>query len=66
MKLCKTIKSVLLILAGLALFTNMSIAGMMGAQIAGALIAVIGVVKLVHCFGMCSMCNSCCMDEKKK
>lgn len=66
MKICKVIRSLLLIIAGAELFANIPLAGLSGVQIAGLLLLISGLVKLAHACGMCSMCNSCCVEPNKK
>ena len=61
----------LVLIAGLELFVNTSIAGLSGIQVAGLLFVLSGLVKVVHAFGMCSACKDCCTmplqsNSKKK
>jgi hypothetical protein len=52
--------SLLVLLAGIALFLNTSIAGFTGLQLAGLLLILFGLGKLAHVCGMCGSCESCC------
>jgi uncharacterized membrane protein HdeD (DUF308 family) len=66
MKVCKAVNGVLVLVAGVAMFMNLSIAGLTGAQVAGVMFVLFGVSKLVHALGFCSACTSCCVETKKK
>lgn len=63
--MCKTIMSLLILLAGIVMMGNVQLAGFPAFQMAGILFTLLGLIKLVHCMGMCSMCSSCCMPEKE-
>lgn len=63
--MCKTIMSLLFLLAGLVLAMGNPVAGMPPMQLAGVLFVLVGLGKLIHCMGMCSMCKNCCMPEKE-
>jgi len=65
-KICKAINGVLVLLAGVELFFDTSIAGLSGFQIAGLLLVVFGLCKLAHAAGLCGMCGTCCVETKKK
>lgn len=64
MKICKVLRSLLLIVAGAVLFANVAVAGLTGLQIAGLLFVVSGLCKLAHALGMCGKC--CSEPDKKK
>ena len=57
--MCSKICSLLLLIAGAVMAGNVSVGGMGPVQVGGILLAVLGVCKLVHNMGMCSMCNTC-------
>jgi len=60
MRICKAIMSLLVLVAGVVLYLNTTIAGLTGLQLAGLLLAIFGLCKLVHVCGMCGACESCC------
>lgn len=66
MKICKAIMGLLILLAGVELFANTALFGMTGAQLAGLLLIVFGVLKLAHVAGVCGSCGTCCVEDKKK
>lgn len=61
MKMCKAILGILVLLAGVELYTNTTIAGLTGLQVAGLLFILFGLGKLAHAF---CMCGTCCKDKK--
>ncbi|VVB66256.1 Uncharacterised protein [Candidatus Gugararchaeum adminiculabundum] len=65
--ICKIIKGVFFLAAGGALLAGAlgSLDGKLATEIAGALIALNGLSMICHAMGMCSMCNSCCGNDKK-
>ena len=61
----------LVLIAGLELIVNTPVAGLSGIQVAGLLLVLSGLGKIVHAFGMCSACKDCCTapsqsNSKKK
>ena len=57
---------VLILLAGVEMFTGTALFGMTGLQLAGLLLIVFGLLKLAHVCGMCGSCGTCCVEGKKK
>jgi len=60
MGMCKALKGVLVLLAGLEMYLNIPIAGMTGVQVAGLLFALFGLTILLHVAGVCNSCKNCC------
>ncbi|HIH20880.1 TPA: hypothetical protein HA244_06445 [Candidatus Micrarchaeota archaeon] len=70
-KTCGTIANIAMVIAGLGLLAygqGWWNDGMMVHTIAGLLILVYGLAKLMHMQGMCPICkdNMCCKDTKKR
>ena len=54
---CGAVISVLILAAGGVLYGNVAAAGLTSVQLAGVLFVLVGLGKLVHAGGMCSMCK---------
>lgn len=55
---------VLVLVAGVELYTNMAVAGLTALQVAGLLFALHGLGTVVHVAGLCPQCKSCSTDKK--
>jgi uncharacterized membrane protein HdeD (DUF308 family) len=55
--MCRGVKGLLLLVVGAVLYLNLSVAGLTALQIAGLLFVLMGLIKLVHCSGMCPSCK---------
>jgi uncharacterized membrane protein HdeD (DUF308 family) len=56
--MCRGVKGLLMLIVGAVLFMNLSVAGLTALQLAGLLFILMGLIKLVHCAGMCPSCKA--------
>ena len=55
--MCMKVIAILFLIAGVAMFANIGVAGWSAIQLSGVMFLLIGLGKLTHMMGMCPMCN---------